>query len=67
MLILTRRPGESIIVTDTRTGDRITFTVIQAKGNNIRVGTRAPEYYTIHREEVQSLIDQEMTHEDKTL
>ena len=47
MLILTRRPGESVMI-----GDEVTVTVLSVKGNQIRLGFAAPQNVTVHREEV---------------
>lgn len=47
MLILTRRPGESIHI-----GDDITITILGVKGNQVRVGVNAPKEVAVHREEV---------------
>jgi carbon storage regulator len=51
MLILTRRPGESIII-QLPTGEQITVAVLGIKGNQVRIGTDAPENITIMREEL---------------
>ena len=51
MLILTRRPGESIII-ETPTGERIQVTVLGVKGNQVRIGTEAPDDISIVREEL---------------
>ena len=51
MLILTRRPGESLII-ELPTGERITVTVLEVKGNQIRIGTDAPDDIAIVREEL---------------
>ena len=51
MLILTRRIGESIII-ELPTGERITVAVLGAKGNQIRIGTAAPDSVSIMREEL---------------
>jgi carbon storage regulator len=51
MLILTRRPGESIII-ELPTGERITVTVLGVKGNQVRIGTQAPEEVVVLREEL---------------
>jgi hypothetical protein len=37
MLVLTRRPGESLII-ETTAGEKITVTVLEAKGNQVRAG-----------------------------
>jgi len=47
MLILTRRPGESVNI-----GDNITVTVLGIKGNQLRLGFTAPQNVAVHREEV---------------
>lgn len=47
MLILTRRPGESIKI-----GDDITIKVMNVHGNQVRIGIEAPETVQVHREEV---------------
>ena len=51
MLILTRRPGETLII-KLPTGEQITVTVLQVKGNQVRVGTDAPADISIVREEL---------------
>ncbi len=47
MLILTRRIGESI-----RIGDDICVTVLEVKGQQVRLGIAAPTSVRVHREEV---------------
>ena len=47
MLILTRRPGESVKI-----GDDITVTVLGVRGNQLRLGFTAPQNVAVHREEV---------------
>lgn len=47
MLILTRRVGESLVI-----GDEVTITVLDVKGNQVRVGVTAPRDVTVHREEI---------------
>lgn len=47
MLILTRKPGESIYI-----GDHIRVTINEIKGNQVRVGIDAPSDLRIYREEI---------------
>jgi carbon storage regulator len=47
MLILTRKPGESLYI-----GDNLKVTIVEIKGNQIRVGIDAPPEYKIYREEI---------------
>ena len=51
MLILTRRPGETLII-ELPTGERIEVTVLEVKGNQVRIGTAAPGEISIVREEL---------------
>jgi carbon storage regulator len=47
MLILTRRPGESIYL-----GDDIKITVLSVQGKQIKVGLEVPDDMPVYREEV---------------
>ncbi len=47
MLILTRKPGESIYI-----GDDVKVTIVEIKGHQIRVGIDAPKDRRIYREEI---------------
>ena len=51
MLILTSRPGESLII-ELPTGEQIKVTVLGVKGNQVRIGTDAPDDIRIMREEL---------------
>ena len=51
MLILTRRPGETIMI-ELPTGEQIQVAVLGQKGNQIRLGIDAPADMVILREEV---------------
>ena len=47
MLVLSRRVGESIVI-----GDDVTVTVLEVRGDVVRVGIQAPRSVTVHREEL---------------
>jgi carbon storage regulator len=47
VLVLTRRPGESIMI-----GDDVVVTVLDVRGDVVRVGIKAPRSVQVHREEV---------------
>ena len=47
MLVLTRHPGESVMV-----GDDVVITVLEVRGDVVRVGIEAPRSIRVHREEV---------------
>ncbi|GLY03272.1 MULTISPECIES: carbon storage regulator CsrA [Actinoplanes] len=47
MLVLTRRAGESVMI-----GDEVVITVLEARGDVIRLGIEAPRDVQVHREEV---------------
>jgi len=47
MLVLKRKPNESIIISDS-----ITVTVLSVKGNQVILGCNAPKNVVIHRNEV---------------
>ncbi len=54
MLVLTRRPGESIVV-----GENIVVTVIEIKGGQVRIGIDAPREIDVYREEIYEQVKQE--------
>jgi carbon storage regulator len=47
VLILTRRAGENVVV-----GDDIVISVIEVRGDAVRIGIQAPRSLSVHREEV---------------
>lgn len=51
MLILTRKPDETLMI-----GDNITVTVLGIKGNQVRIGVNAPKDVTVNRKEIHQRI-----------
>jgi carbon storage regulator len=47
MLVLKRKPGETICI-----GDDITVTILSVHGNQVRIGINAPKSVIIDRQEV---------------
>jgi len=47
MLVLSRRPNQSIIISND-----IVVTVIEVRGDQVRLGIKAPRSVTVHRDEV---------------
>jgi len=51
MLILTRRPGETLVM-KTESGELINVTVLGVKANQVRIGVDAPQSVSVDREEI---------------
>lgn len=47
MLVLSRKKNESIVI-----DDRIVITVVEVRGDKVRLGIEAPRDVSIHRQEV---------------
>lgn len=54
MLVLTRKVGEAIIL-----DDQIEITVLEVKGEQIKLGIQAPKEVEVHRKEVYNSIQNE--------
>jgi carbon storage regulator len=54
MLVLTRRPGQSVYI-----GDDIKITLVEIKGSQVRIGVEAPGNVRIFREEIYLQIQEE--------
>ncbi|MDR3358439.1 MAG: carbon storage regulator CsrA [Desulfovibrio sp.] len=54
MLILTRRPGESLYL-----GENIRITILGVQGKHVRIGLEAPDDTTVYREEVYKRVEEE--------
>ncbi|BCJ87868.1 carbon storage regulator CsrA [Effusibacillus dendaii] len=57
MLILSRKQGESIML-----GDGIEVTVVEVKGDQVRIGIQAPSDVSIFRKEIYLEIQSENRH-----
>ncbi|AKD38909.1 carbon storage regulator [Pasteurella multocida subsp. multocida OH4807] len=53
MLILTRKVGESLLI-----GDDISITILNIRGNQVKIGIKAPKDVSVHREEIYQRIKQ---------
>ena len=53
MLVLSRRADESLFI-----GDDIKITVLDIRGEQVRIGITAPESIKVHREEVYNRIQE---------
>lgn len=47
MLVLTRHANQSIMI-----GHEVVVTVLEVRGDQVRLGIRAPRHVEVHREEV---------------
>lgn len=51
MLVLSRKKGESIVI-----GDDIVLTIVEVRGDKIRLGIEAPREVPVHRKEIRDAI-----------
>ncbi|MCI0332227.1 MAG: carbon storage regulator CsrA [Planctomycetes bacterium] len=54
MLVLSRQRDESIII-----GDNIVITVVDVRGDKVRLGIEAPREVSVHRREIYEAIQRE--------
>jgi len=59
MLVLTRREGESLLLVNEGTGERIELHILEINGTTVKVGTDAPDNITILRDELVKVVPQE--------
>ncbi len=55
-MVLTRKKNESIVI-----GDNTTVTVVDIRGDKVRLGIGAPRETPVHRQEVHDIIQREKT------
>jgi carbon storage regulator len=54
MLVLTRKVNQSIMI-----GDEIEVIVLEVRGEQVRLGIKAPRTVTVHRREISDAIQRE--------
>ncbi|GIV06667.1 MAG: hypothetical protein KatS3mg016_2242 [Fimbriimonadales bacterium] len=54
MLVLTRKVNQSIMI-----GDEIEVVVLEVRGEQVRLGIKAPRNVTVHRREIYEAIQKE--------
>ena len=59
MLVLSRKKNESIVIDDT-----IIITVVEIRGDKVRLGIQAPKEIPVHRSEVHAAIQNELLQQD---
>jgi len=59
MLVLSRQRDETIVI-----GDSIRITIVEVRGDKVRIGIDAPRDVTVHRQEIYDAIKREMDEAD---
>lgn len=54
MLVLSRQSDETIII-----GDNIRVTIVEVRGDKVRIGIDAPKNVSVHRQEIYDAIRRE--------
>lgn len=62
MLILTRKSGEVLVI-----GDEIEITVLGVRGQQVRLGIKAPKDVSVHRQEIYDKIQSESNSNDQDI
>ena len=61
MLVLSRKKNESIVI-----NNDITVTVVEIRGDKVRLGIEAPKDITVHRREVYEAIQNQLKAHDES-
>lgn len=59
MLVLSRQKDESIMI-----GDEVEITIVDVRGDKVRLGITAPKTIPVHRREIYDAIQREKTQKD---
>ncbi len=54
MLVLSRQKNESVMI-----GDEVEITIVDVRGDKVRLGISAPRSIPVHRKEIYELIQKE--------
>jgi carbon storage regulator len=60
MLVLSRQKDESIMI-----GDEVEITIVDVRGDKVRLGISAPKEIPVHRKEVYEAIQREKSEQKK--
>jgi carbon storage regulator len=60
MLVLSRQKDESIMI-----GDEVEVTIVDVRGDKVRLGITAPKEIPVHRKEVYEAIQREKSEQKK--
>jgi carbon storage regulator len=60
MLVLSRQKDESIMI-----GDNVEITIVDVRGDKVRLGINAPKEIAVHRKEVYEAIQREKREAEK--
>ena len=62
MLVLSRQRDQTIVI-----GDNIRITIVDVRGDKVRIGIDAPRDVAVHREEVYNAIQEEQRAADSAV